>query len=52
MIETLKQAGIILYKPDTDKILEEMFIDKWDGKLPEVMAGEDGLSILLPTDSE
>ena len=23
MIETLKQAGIILYKPDTDKILEE-----------------------------
>lgn len=23
MLETLKQAGIILYKPDADKILEE-----------------------------
>lgn len=46
------EANELLEKSLTDKILEEMFIDKWDGKLPEVMAGEDGLSILLPTDSE
>lgn len=46
------EANQLLEKSLTDKILEEMFIDKWDGKLPEVMAGEDGLSILLPTDSE
>lgn len=45
------EANELLEKSLTDKILEEMFIDKWDGKLPEVMAGEDGLSILLPTDS-
>lgn len=46
------EANQLLEKSLTDKILEEMFIDKWDGKLPEVMAGEDGLSILLPTDSK
>lgn len=46
------EANELLEKSLTDKILEEMFIDKWDGKLPEVMTGEDGLSILLPTDSE
>lgn len=45
------EANELLEKSLTDKILEEMFIDKWDGKLPEVMTGEDGLSILLPTDS-
>lgn len=50
--EAEAKANQLLEKSLTDKILEEMFIDKWDGKLPEVMAGEDGLSILLPTDSE
>lgn len=50
--EAEAKANQLLEKSLTDKILGEMFIDKWDGKLPEVMAGEDGLSILLPTDSE
>lgn len=50
--EAEAKANQLLEKSLTDKILEEMFIDKWDGKLPEVMTGEDGLSILLPTDSE
>lgn len=50
--EAEAKANQLLEKSLTDKILEEMFIDKWDGKLPEVVAGEDGLSILLPTDSE
>lgn len=46
------EANQLLEKSLTDKILEEMFIDKWDGKLPEVITGEDGLSMLLPTDSK
>lgn len=50
--EAEAKANQLLEKSLTDKILEEMFIDKWDGKLPEVMAGEDGLSILLPADSK
>jgi hypothetical protein len=32
-------------------ILREMYIEKWDGKLPEVMSGED-LSLILPNGEE
>ena len=32
----------------TDIILEKIYADKWDGKLPEVMTGSDGASILIP----
>lgn len=46
------EANQLLEKSLSDKILEEMFISKWDGKLPEVMTGENGLSILLPEDSK
>lgn len=31
---------------------EAKAIDKWDGKLPEVVAGDDSMSIMIPTDSE
>lgn len=35
----------------TLKILQEMYIDKWDGKFPEVVvAGDDSMSIMVPTD--
>ncbi len=45
--EAESKANELLQRTLTDKILEEMFIDKWDGKLPEVMSG-DNLSMILP----
>ena len=42
-------ANALLEKSLTDKILQEMYINKWDGKLPEVMTGESGLSFMLPS---
>ncbi len=46
------EANKLLEKSLTDKILGEMFIEKWDGKLPEVMTGENGISMILPTESK
>ena len=50
--EAEAKANELLEKSLTDKILQEMYIDKWDGKLPEVVAGEDSMSIMIPSDSE
>lgn len=50
--EAEAKANELLEKSLTDKILQEMYIDKWDGKLPEVVAGDDSMSIMIPTDSE
>ena len=41
------EANKLLEKTLTEMILREMYIEKWDGKLPEVMSGED-LSMILP----
>jgi hypothetical protein len=35
--EAEKQANELLEKSLTDKILQEMYLDKWDGKLPQVV---------------
>ena len=40
-------ANELLEKSLTDNILREMYIEKWDGKLPEVVAGEDAMSIMV-----
>lgn len=45
--EAEAKANELLEKSLTDKILQEMYIDKWDGKLPEVMAGEQS-TLMLP----
>lgn len=34
---------------DFVKYLE--YLEKWDGKLPEVMTGTDGVDIIIPSDS-
>ena len=39
--EAEAKANELLEKSLTDKILQEMYLDKWDGKLPEVVAGDD-----------
>lgn len=49
--EAEAKANELLKQTLTDAILEEMFLDNWDGKLPEVMSG-DNLSMILPGDSE
>ena len=36
--EAEKQANELLEKSLTDKIHQEMYLDKWDGKLPQVVA--------------
>lgn len=49
--EAEAKANQLLEKTLTEMILREMYIEKWDGKLPEVMSGED-LSLILPNDDE
>lgn len=46
--EAEAKANELLKKTLTEEILREMFIDKWNGELPEVMSGED-LSMILPS---
>lgn len=46
------EANKLLEKSLTDKILQEMYIDKWDGKLPEVVAGEDSMSYMISSFEE
>ncbi len=46
--EAEARANELLEKSLTDKILQEMYISKWDGKLPSVVAGEDAASIMIP----
>ena len=46
--EAEAKANELLEKSLTDKILEEMYIDKWDGKLPQVVAGDDTSLMVSP----
>ena len=47
--EAQAQANELLEKSLTDKILQEKYIEKWNGELPGVVAGEDAASILIPS---
>ena len=42
------EANKLLEQSLTDTILRQMYIDKWDGRLPTVVSGENAASILLP----
>ena len=46
--EAEAKANELLEQSLTDTILQQMYIEKWDGKLPTVVAGENAASILLP----
>jgi regulator of protease activity HflC (stomatin/prohibitin superfamily) len=46
--EAEAKANELLEKSLTDKILQQMYIEKWDGKLPETVAGEDA-TLMIPT---
>lgn len=39
--EAIAEANRILSESLTDEVLRQMWLEKWDGKLPEVMTGEE-----------
>lgn len=47
-----KEANELLQKSLTDEILQEMWIEKWDGKLPSTVAGENNSTIMVPSSKE
>ena len=51
--EAEAKANDLLEKSLTDKILRQMYLEKWDGKLPQTVAG-DSSTMLIPVggDSE
>ena len=42
------KANELLEKSLTDKVIQEKYIAKWDGKMPSVVAGED-TGIMIPS---
>ncbi len=48
--EAEAKSNDLLEKSLTDKILRQMYIDKWDGKLPNTVAGDAGNSLMIPTE--
>lgn len=47
--EAQAKANELLEKSLSQKILDEMYIEKWDGKLPDVVAGEEASDIMITT---
>lgn len=50
--EAEAQANEMLERSLTDMILGQMYIEKWDGKLPDFVAGEDATSVMIPVYTE
>ena len=49
--EAEAQANELLEKSLTEMILRQMYINKWNGQLPNVMTGDDSTSIMVPSGS-
>lgn len=50
--EAEAEANELLQKSLTDKILRQEYIDKWNGELPEIVTGDDSISLMIPAESE
>lgn len=50
--EAEAEANELLQKSLTDKILRQEYIDKWNGELPEIVTGDDSISLMFPAESE
>lgn len=50
--EAEAEANELLQKSLTDKILRQEYIDKWNGELPEIVTGNDSISLMIPSESE
>ncbi len=46
--EAEAKSNDLLEKSLTEKILRQLYIEKWDGKLPTTVAGGDSANILIP----
>jgi len=44
------EANALLEQSLTEPILREMYLEKWDGKLPSVVSGDSASSIMIPID--
>lgn len=49
--EAEAKSNELLEKSLSELILREMYIEKWDGKLPNVVAGEDAATIMIPSEN-
>lgn len=49
--EAEAKANELLQKSLTDKILRQEYIDKWNGELPNIMAGDDSVNLMIPASS-
>jgi regulator of protease activity HflC (stomatin/prohibitin superfamily) len=50
LFETDGSGGFLTIQEVANIVLEQLYYDTWNGVLPEVIAGMDGLSIILPTE--
>lgn len=49
--EAEAKANELLQKSLTDKILRQEYIDKWNGELPDIVTGDDSMSLMIPAES-
>lgn len=50
--EAEAKANELLQQSLTDKILRQEYIDKWNGELPDIMTGDDSMSLMVPAATE
>ena len=50
LFETDGSGGFLTIQEVANIVLEQLYYDTWDGILPQVITGTDGLSIILPTE--
>jgi len=48
--ETTGVGGFLTIQEVSEIVLSQLYYDTWDGVLPEVIAGDDGLSLILPSE--
>lgn len=50
--EAEAEANRLLQESLTALILQQEYIDKWDGELPDIMTGSDSIGLILPSTTE
>lgn len=50
--EAEAKANEMIQKSLTDKVLSQEYINKWNGILPNIVTGDDSVSLMLPSKSE
>ena len=50
--ESTGSGGFLTIQEVAQIVIEQMYYDTWDGVLPEVITGADGISIILPPREE